>query len=131
MKIKKPIIIICWNSKVKILYCLVWSFDLNIKININNVSTRSQSNKLPSWFPQVPDILYNKGFVVWEWLKTVSLLKSEFTNDATKPRKLKITKKSWKKVKEIILLFKIFESLKFFKDNKTIRKDNKSPKTKE
>ena len=38
IKIKKPIIIICWNSKVKILYCLVWSLDLNRKININNVN---------------------------------------------------------------------------------------------
>ena len=57
IKIKKPIIIICWNNKVKVLYCLVWSLDLKRKININNVNTNSQSNKLPSWLPQVPEIL--------------------------------------------------------------------------
>ena len=31
----------------------------------------------PSWFPQTPDILYNKGIVVWEFWNTFSKLKSE------------------------------------------------------
>ena len=56
-KMKKPIIIICWNNKVKILYCLDWFLDFNKNINMNKVNTNNQSNKLPSWFPQVPEIL--------------------------------------------------------------------------
>ena len=32
-------------------------FELTPKKNINSAKTRSQSNKLPSWFPHVPDIL--------------------------------------------------------------------------
>ena len=34
------------------------------------------------------------GFVVCEWLKTVSLLKSELTKDKIKPKKLKVTKRN-------------------------------------
>ena len=41
--------------------------------------------------------------VVWELLKTVSLLKSELTNDKINPKKLTNTKKNWKKDIEKIL----------------------------
>ena len=71
------------------------------------------------------------GLVVCEWLNTVSLLKSEVTNDIIKLKKLIITKKSCKKVKEIILLFSVFSSLKFFIEKKIVKKDEKIPKTKE
>ena len=40
------------------------------------------------------------GFVVWELLKTVSLLKSELTNEKTNPKKLTTTKKNCKKVSD-------------------------------
>ena len=66
-----------------------------------------------------------------EWLKTVSLLKSEFTNESIKPRKLNITKKSCKKVNETILLSKSFVFLKFLIENKIIKKEKQKPKTKE
>jgi len=56
-KIEKPIIIICWNKSVKILYCFGWSLDFNKNKKINNVNTSNHNNKLPSWFPQVPEIL--------------------------------------------------------------------------
>ena len=51
-------------------------------------------------------------------MKTVSLLKSELTNDKIRPKKLNITKKNCKKVKEIILLLKIFTFLKFLTEIK-------------
>jgi len=54
---KNPIIIICWNNKVKILYFLGCSLDLIKNRKINKVNTNNHSNKLPSWFPQVPEIL--------------------------------------------------------------------------
>ena len=108
-----------------------WFWVFKIKIKIKKVSTNNQSNKLPSWFPHVPDILYNRGLVVWEWLKTVSLLKSEFINDIIKPRKLTITKKNCKNVKEIIFLSKMFVFLKFLTEKKTIKKEEQNPKTKE
>ena len=38
-KTKKPIIIICWNNKVKILYFLICSLDFNKNKNINNDNT--------------------------------------------------------------------------------------------
>ena len=47
------------------------------------------------------------------------------------PRKLIITKKSCKNVKDTILVSKIFASLKFFIEKKTIKKDMQSPKIKE
>ena len=50
-------IIICWNKVVNIVYFLGWFLDFNKNKKINNVKTSNQSNKLPSWFPQVPDIL--------------------------------------------------------------------------
>ena len=56
-KIKKPTIIICWNNKVKILYFFGCWLDLIKKIEINKVNTSNHSNKLPSWLPQVPEIL--------------------------------------------------------------------------
>ena len=33
------------------------SFDFNKNKNMNKFNTNNQSNKLPSWFPQVPEIL--------------------------------------------------------------------------
>ena len=66
-----------------------------------------------------------------EWLKTVSLLKSELIKDIIKPKKLNITNKSCKNVKEIILLSKIFASLKFLIENMIIKKEKQSPKNKE
>ena len=44
------------------------------------------------------------GLVVWELLKTVSLLKSELTKDKIKPEKLIITNKSCKNTKDITLV---------------------------
>ena len=66
-----------------------------------------------------------------EWLKTVSLLKSEFTKEKIKPKKLVTTKKNWRKVKKIIFLSKSFEFLKFFIPNKITKKEKQSPKFKE
>ena len=62
-----------------------------------------------------------------EWLKTVSLLKSETTNDVIKQKKLTITKKNCKSVNEIILLSKTLWSLKFFIEKKIINKEKNSP----
>ena len=39
--------------------------------------TSTHNNIDPSWFPQTPEIRYNKGLVVWEFWKTFSTLKSE------------------------------------------------------
>ncbi len=69
--------------------------------------------------------------VVCEWLKTVSLLKSEFTKEIIKPKKLTTTKINCKKVKDKILSSKIFSFLKFLIEKKTIINDIKSPKFKE
>ena len=66
-----------------------------------------------------------------EWLKTVSLLKSETTNDVIKQKKLTITKKNCKKVIEIILLSKIFVFLKFLIATKVIKRAQQSPKISE
>ena len=52
--------------------------------------------------------------VVWEWLKTVSLLKSELIKEIINPKKLMTTKKNWINVKVIIFLSKISASFKFF-----------------
>ena len=100
-------------------------------IKINNVSTNNHNNKLPSWFPHVPEILYNIGLVVWEWLYTVSLLKSEFIKEKINPRKLIITKKSWRNVNVKIFLSKEFIFLKFNIDKNIIIEDEKSPKINE
>ena len=66
-----------------------------------------------------------------EWLKTVSLLKSEFTNEKINPKKLTTTKKNCKNVNKIILWSKIFVFLKFLIENKIIKKEKQSPKAKE
>ena len=49
-----------------------------------------------------------------ELLKTVSLLKSDTTNDNTRHKKLMTTKKNCKNVKDKILVSNIFAFLKFF-----------------
>jgi hypothetical protein len=59
------------------------------------------------------------------------LLKSEFTKDKIKPKKLTITKKNCKKVRDIILLSKISKFLKFLIENKIIKKEKQNPKIKE
>jgi predicted nicotinamide N-methyase len=50
---------------------------------------------------------------VCELLKTVSLLKSDITNDKTKHKKLVTTKKNCKKVNDKILVSNTLEFLKF------------------
>ena len=64
-------------------------------------------------------------------MKTVSLLKSEFTKEIIKPKKLIKTKKNCKKLKKIILLSSILEFLKFLIEKKIIKKDKLEPKTNE
>ena len=54
------------------------------------------------------------GLVVCELLKTVSLLKSETTNDKIKHKKLITTKKNCKKVNDNILASNNLGFLKFF-----------------
>ena len=68
---------------------------------------------------------------MWEWLNTVSLLKSEITKDIIKPKKLNITKKNCKNVIEIILLLKVSRLLKFLIERNKIKNEQQSPKTKE
>ena len=43
------------------------------------VRTSIHNNIDPSWLPHTPEILYNNGFVVWEFWKTLVTLKSETT----------------------------------------------------
>ena len=69
--------------------------------------------------------------VEWEWLNTVSLLKSEFIKEIIRPKKLTITKKSCKKVEDIIFVSKIWEFLKFLIEKKIINREVQSPKIKE
>ena len=66
-----------------------------------------------------------------EWLKTVSLLKSENTNDVIRQKKLTITKKNCKNVREIIFLSKVFALLKFLIATKVIKRAQQSPKISE
>ena len=68
---------------------------------------------------------------MWEWLKTISLLKSEYTKDITNPKKLTVTKKNCKKVSEIILLSRWFWLSKFLIEKKIIKKEQASAKFKE
>ena len=68
---------------------------------------------------------------MWEWLKTVSLLKSDLMKDVINPRKLIITKKNWINVKNTIFLFKISEFFKFLIEKKMINTEKKSPKPNE
>ena len=65
---------------------------------------------------------------MWEWLNTVSLLKSEITKDIIKPKKLNRTKKSCKNVNETILLLKVSWLLKFLIEKNKIKKEQQSPK---
>ena len=69
--------------------------------------------------------------VVWEWLKTVSLLKSELIKEKIKPKKLRTTKKNCRKVRDINFLSKMPELLKFLIEKKTINKEKQNPKIKE
>jgi hypothetical protein len=64
-------------------------------------------------------------------LKTVSLLKSEFTKEIINPKKLNKTKKNCKKLKKIILLSSILEVLKFFIEKNIIKKEKLELKTRE
>ena len=64
-------------------------------------------------------------------IKDCFVLKSEFMNEIIKPKKLTITKKNCENVKKIILLSKIFTSLKFLIENQNIKKEKQRPKTKE
>ena len=64
-------------------------------------------------------------------LYTVILLKSEFTKDTIRLKKLMITKKNCKKVNDIILLSKTSEFLKFFIEKKITKEERQSPKNRE
>jgi predicted nicotinamide N-methyase len=55
---------------------------------------------------------------VCELLKTVSLLKSDITNDKTRHKKLITTKKNCKNVNDKILVSNTFEFLNFLQKNK-------------
>ena len=57
IKIRKPVVIICWKKIVKILNEIKSFFDLSKKIKVKRLNTHNQSNRLPSWFPHVPEIL--------------------------------------------------------------------------
>ena len=56
-KSKKPIIIKFWKKIVSNLYFLGVLSDVIRNKKENRIKTIIQSNKLPSWFPQTPDIL--------------------------------------------------------------------------
>ena len=56
-----------------------------------------------------------------EWLNTVELLKSEFTNDIISPKKLKIINSNCKKVRDKSLLSKLTVSCKFLKEKNKIK----------
>ena len=56
-----------------------------------------------------------------EWLNTVELLKSEFTNDIISPKKLKIINSNCKKVRDKSLLSKLIVSCKFLKEKNKIK----------
>ena len=68
---------------------------------------------------------------MWEWLKTVSLLKSELTKDKIKPEKLIITNKSCKKTNEITLVSSFRVSLKFLIEKNITKIETPTPKIKE
>ncbi len=56
-----------------------------------------------------------------EWLNTVELLKSEFTNEIISPKKLKIINNNCKKVRDKSLLSKLIVSCKFLKEKNKIK----------
>ena len=66
-----------------------------------------------------------------EWLKTVSLLKSETTNEETKHKKLITTKKNCKNVNDKILVSNNLEFLKFFVEKYKRTNPKKSPRSNE
>ena len=126
---EKPIIIICWNIKVRYLSLtdLCPEFKKYNKIEI--VKINNHSNKLPSWFPHDPLILYKRGFVVWELLKTVRLLNSEIMNKIINEKKLIKRKKNWKKNKFLNLTSNFFSELLILKIifpiiTKEVKKEN-------
>jgi hypothetical protein len=68
---------------------------------------------------------------VCELLKTVSLLKSDTTNEKTKHKKLITTKKNCKNVNDKILVSNTLDFLKFFAERKKRTNPKKSPKRSE
>ncbi len=68
---------------------------------------------------------------MWELLKTVSLLKSEFIKDNTKLKKLTKTKNNCKKHKKINFLLNSFFTLKFLTPKKIIKNELIVPKKRE
>jgi len=68
---------------------------------------------------------------VCEWLKTVSLLKSETKKDVTSAKKLTTTNRNCKKIKDKILLSNFLKSRKFLIEKKTIDKEKQNPNIKE
>ena len=68
---------------------------------------------------------------MWELLKTVSLLKSEFTKDIIKLRKLINTKKNCRNVNEKILLSNVSKTLKFLIEKLIIIIEQHNPKINE
>ena len=68
---------------------------------------------------------------MWEWLKTVSLLKSELIKDKIKPEKLIITNKSCKKTNDITLVSRFRVSLKFLIEKNITKIETPTPKIKE
>ena len=53
----KPKIIISWKTMVKIRYSLGCFFEVKENMKIKKTKTSNHKSKLPSWFPQAPDIL--------------------------------------------------------------------------
>ena len=75
--------------------------------------TSTHNNIDPSWFPQTPEIRYNKGFVVCEFWKTFSTLKSEiiwlYINEKKENKMLSnkpITVILWNFDKSLVFFFK-------------------------
>ena len=68
---------------------------------------------------------------MWELLKTVKLLKSEFINAIIKLKKLTITKNNCKNVREKILLSKFPVSFKLLRESTMIKNEHPSPKSNE
>ena len=57
IKNKKPSIKIFWITNVNILYSLGWFLVITKNKKEKIVRIITHSNKLPSWFPHVPEIL--------------------------------------------------------------------------
>ena len=54
---RKPKIIISWKNNVRVLYLWERLFESIVNKNKKIVNTNNHKSKLPSWLPQVPDIL--------------------------------------------------------------------------